>query len=329
MIELDISVYSRVDTKAFNICFSRGSLVIGSAGNSTYTELYGRDYFLYMDENNLGHLYRFDFESTNSWVEVTGLLPVFTGEHPSLAFATDSNPVIAYQSGTTINYIRNNLGSFVIDGSFTGVDPVVFSDSELTKNFIDPDVYIFYLDVARTEIRYRIGRENFTIERTWTTLINGGGTNGLFLDNKHIKENTFQLRLRDSNNNKYAITSNLYPTFAREILNVNSNLLNFTYEASQSDVLEINNMIANSTLIQFSLDASISLEPETNNMIANSLLIAFSLEATILLEPETNNMIANITLQNFNYTNSLIPEFETNDMVANSILRDFQYRQTI
>lgn len=182
---ITIKVNNRGETIYGEARIALGPAAIGTTGNGTYNDLFGYAWAAYVYDsgkfaiaqakNADGSPWQVGTATDSaSWVEVQGVsLPVpQSPKHIGFAFDQAANPVVAYEDGTKQVYVVqwDQLSlSYIVRGSFPGVDPVLINDATVNYYSPDSDVLLLHLSADRRSLIMRVQREQYATEHTIDT----------------------------------------------------------------------------------------------------------------------------------------------------------------
>lgn len=151
---------------------------IGETGDNSYQTLFGRDWLLVWDREDLRlHLYQEALDG--SWIEVTTELPpIFAApvaggsRRFSFAFDQSARIIVAYEDDVGMVRVTRwdaSLNQYVQNVTFAGADPCVVMDAAWSHDVPSSDVLLFYLSADRTRVLCRVQRDVYAVEHElWT-----------------------------------------------------------------------------------------------------------------------------------------------------------------
>jgi hypothetical protein len=153
---------------------TKGPIAIGQPGSGTYTELYSKDYLVFLDETGRLRV----FVSTGAgWAPVPDELypqPPHPGDqirHIGACFDQAARLVLAYEFNQEVYIYQWDpvARQYVARGPFPGVDPVVIQDATIGFYPPDSDVLLLHLSTDRTRLIMRVQRELYSTAHEVTT----------------------------------------------------------------------------------------------------------------------------------------------------------------
>ena len=218
-----------------------GPQTLAVTGDNSFNTLFGREWaFLFCDDLRHFVLQWVGSEdliaeglTSPGWKTVTDpllALPAFDGSERAFTAAFDQSArlLIAYEKSGQILVTRfdTDVGTYVQNVTFAGVDPVLLMDATITRKVPDSDAILFYLTPDRQAVKYRIQRESYGVEHNlvWEddTPVEFG--DGLVLDYAQALFYRFELLIGFVSGAKrpQALLSDLYPIPASDPLAVNA-----------------------------------------------------------------------------------------------------------
>jgi hypothetical protein len=150
--------------REFELRLIKGPVAIGQPGDGTYTELYSKDYLVFLDET--GRL-RVFVSTGGGWAPVPDELypqPPHPGDrirHIGACFDQAARLVLVYEFNQEVYAYQwyPVTRQYIARGPFPGVDPVVIQDATIGFYPPDSDVLLLHLSTDRTRLIMRVQRE--------------------------------------------------------------------------------------------------------------------------------------------------------------------------
>ena len=148
----------------FELRLTKGPVAIGQPGDGSYTELYSKDYLVFLDETGRLRVY---VSTGAGWQPVPDELypqPPHPGDrirHVSACFDQAARLVLAYELDQQVYVYQWDpvTQQYVARGPFPGVDPVIIQDATIGFYPPDSDALLLHLSTDRTRLIMRVQRE--------------------------------------------------------------------------------------------------------------------------------------------------------------------------
>jgi len=154
----------------FELRLTKGPVAIGQPGDGSYTELYSKDYLVFLDETGRLRVY---VSTGAGWQPVPDELypqPPHPGDqirHIGACFDQAARLVLAYEFNQQVYVYQWNpiTRQYVARGPFPGVDPVLIQDATIGFYPPDSDALLLHLSTERTRLITRVQRELYNTPR--------------------------------------------------------------------------------------------------------------------------------------------------------------------
>jgi hypothetical protein len=262
----------------------------GITGDGSMLALYSRPWVLILEKSGILKLGRYNGAN---WIQVTPLsaLPALPRDgdarHISMSFDQAARPVIAWEENQKV-FIRQydgSSGQYVTRGPFAGVDPILWADAQVLQSSTDSDVIVFCLNPDRDAIKYRLQRDQFSIESNLLAVIPNSRFEAVVTETYRYK-----LILSEPTNTLLMLVSSSYP--AKEF---NFNKMNLS--AGLTAGAEFTNVLSPFGLEQMNLSAGLTAGNDFLLILDNPLLEKLNFSAGLTAGAEFTDSLSPLVLE--------------------------------